>query len=325
MDSKNKVVEWQNRLQDVFLQHDVVGGQLLEVISAEQEFKYRVIGKYHGHLVLLDSFQAFFYQTLGLSERNCLEIKNENEHETYLFLRLQMCHLFRCIRACENLLLIGHPMAGYSLLRDVKTIVFHLCALGNKLTTFEKLLGVNSQTSDSKAGTNDESSSIKELTKNREKEEGKAIRKLFLEGVALNPSTKETLEDWGSRFHSEVHGGQITKSNMYYEYSNLGLEFPVIPRENELLESQYLNRIAEISWMILRLIPLLQIAPGLFGEVWIAKWHTLDDSFREYELGLKSLEKPKLNEIVDAIIEFIDKKLGFPPDQSSFKCCIASP
>ena len=60
--------EWKGRLERVFLQDGLVGGHLKPVLDAESECGEFVTSHFHGQLVLGDSFQAFFIDTLQLAE-----------------------------------------------------------------------------------------------------------------------------------------------------------------------------------------------------------------------------------------------------------------
>jgi len=52
---------------------------------------------------------------------------------------------------------------------------------------------------------------------------------------------------------------------------------PTLDYESKVI---YINRSAEIGWLIVRLLPFLQITTGAFSFEWEAKRTILDDSFR---------------------------------------------
>ncbi len=72
----------------------------------------------------------------------------------------------------------------------------------------------------------------------------------------------------------------------------------------------YFNRVVEISWLLHRMLPYLQLKPRSFGPEWAERWSVLDDSFRIMVQGLKDAEK----NIAKTFVIFIDKKFPFSPD-----------
>jgi hypothetical protein len=80
-------------------------------------------------------------------------------------------------------------------------------------------------------------------------------------------------------------------------------------------DAMYVNRVAEVAWMVLRTYPLLQLAPGSFGQEWHRKWDILDDSFRVYVGALARLGK----KVADAVIALIDSKFDFSPGTTYYK------
>jgi len=78
------------------------------------------------------------------------------------------------------------------------------------------------------------------------------------------------------------------------------------PHRDELDIASYINRASETEWMVLRLLPYLQLAPRAFGENWAVRWGLLDTGYR----GLvESLGKP----VSRSFTRMIDAKFAFDP------------
>ena len=71
----------------------------------------------------------------------------------------------------------------------------------------------------------------------------------------------------------------------------------------------YLNRAVEVGWMLLCVLPFLQVEPRAFGEQWASKWLLLDNGFRLQVKGLAELDKP----IGEVFPRLIAAKFNFIP------------
>ena len=86
------------------------------------------------------------------------------------------------------------------------------------------------------------------------------------------------------------------------------------PLPEEKTIGMYMNRNNEISWIILRTLPFLQLEPRAFGKEWARKWHVLDDSF-----GITIEELGNINKkIAWAVIALVDRKFRFTPEETYF-------
>ena len=70
-----------------------------------------------------------------------------------------------------------------------------------------------------------------------------------------------------------------------------------------------MNRSSELGWLILRLLPYLQMTESAFGDGWHRKYLVLDESFRFMVHGLTKLGK----KIGEAFITLVDEKFSFKP------------
>lgn len=118
------------------------------------------------------------------------------------------------------------------------------------------------------------------------------------------------LKKWEQLFHDEVHGSKLTlftESRQWFR-GEKPLSIGTVPIEKQY--SMYMNRSSEIGWLIVRLLPFLQIEPYGFGEEWAEKWNVLDDSFK---IMVEDLEK-RGKKIATAFISFINTKFLFTPE-----------
>ncbi len=69
----------------------------------------------------------------------------------------------------------------------------------------------------------------------------------------------------------------------------------------------FVNRSAEISWLLVRLMPYLQMSDGDFGTTWERRRSLLDDTFRMMveELGLLG------KRVGDSFVTMVDRKFVF--------------
>lgn len=294
------VAEWQSRLEKYFKVDGIVGGHLIDILDMESAYGKYVIGKFHGHLVLMDSFYSFFIETL----RTAVEFANAKgipkECPYYRFILLYYVTIFRSFRAAENLLNRGYPLDGYALLRDIKDCAIFLGALARGRTSFSKLLG------EPKSGniTEEEYHRIKI---ERKKEERRILDETIRKKSGLPPQVQKELETWENLFHEEIHGSKLTfTEGMDWLLGKRPLSLGPIP--NDKSAAMYMNRASEIGWLTVRTLPFLQLEPNAFGRQWTEKREVLDESFRLMVESLGKLGK----EIGKAFIQLVDIKFSFP-------------
>jgi len=301
-----KTEEWQERLERVFLQDGIVGGHLIPVLHAESEYGKFVASHFHGQLVLSDSFQAFFIDTLRLAEARYRESSLFPALQWYAYLLLLELSNFRTIRAAEILFVHGRAGQGYGLLRDLKDRAMLLGAVGNRYTTLMAISGVDGGTGKS----NDFLARIATIKKRRKKTEDQALSMMTGPKSGLSPNITQCLRKWEEFFHLEVHGARLT--SIFEDVGwKMGRELlPILPKPNIDSLANYMNRFCEVSWMVLRSFPILQLKPQDFGIEWAEKWRILDESFLVMADELRKLGK----EIAAAIMELVSKKFAFGPD-----------
>lgn len=299
------VEAWQARLKRTFNEGGVVGPQLSEVVSKEATYSQYVRQRFNGYRTLADSFQSFFYDTL-VHTLNQYRDKNTTKDAPYhpLYLVSQLT-VFRSIRAAENLLYLGYPLNGVSLLRDVKDRAVFFAAWINDLTNWRKLYAAD------RLPDKDDTSIEASRAWHRavEKEENRVLKLMLRDQSDFEEPIKTNLRKWEDFFNTELHGSRFTTTAEFGGWLKREESLSIAPVPKDGSAASYCNRAGEVFWMVHRTLPFLQLVEGAFGSTWTEKWIVLDDSFRVYQLSLEELKKP----IATAVRVFIERKFQFTP------------
>ncbi len=303
MDPPMTPPEMIRRLTDAFTVNGVIGGLLQGVHEDEEHAGNRLVEQFRGQHVLMDSFLAFFVETLGLVRHDVAVNGWPKDTKNYAVAWAYYSNLFRRFRACEILSMKGYPLDAYSLMRDIKDRAFLLAGVAHGITTFPTIIGapeISSPTDRNEYG--------KKGTKLRRDVEQTVTHFLIGKHSGLSPNIRQELALWDGLFHHEVHGGTISLTTELAtlargEAPNTG------PTIDPVSIALYMNRSAEIGWFLLRLLPYLQVAENSFGNEWHAKDAILDESFRFMLELLGTLGKS----IGDALIVLVDEKFTFRP------------
>lgn len=278
----------------------VVGGHLCEVFNFENTYADSFAERYHGQFVLIDSFQSFYIETIRLAYKWIAENGWPQSCESYSVILLYSVIIFRSFRACEILLTKGYPLDGYALLRDLKDRAVFLGGIAHNITKVSKIIGYEGF----KSGT------AKKIKKERKNEEYRVLGRMIRRESGLPTDVIAELKKWEQFFHEEVHGSKLTFLIELEQWRKSGISPPIGPLPREDSVGMYMNRAAEIGWMITRLLPFVQPVCNAFGFDWKERQEILDDSFREMEKGLSRVGKS----IADAFIIMIDNKFSFSSD-----------
>lgn len=304
------LVEWQTRLTSTFNAEGVIGGtNLLPVFKAERGYGATVDSHFRGYRVLSGSLQNFWFQTLRLAEEKWRRGGANSSNEWYGIALLEYAGLFRVIRSSDILLHSGYPLDGFSLLRDVRDRAVCLAAVGKGLTSHRLLFGYDATESPPKTMTQEEWEACKRRAENTERD---ALRKMIGSESGLDAATIAELKGWTELFHMEVHRSRLTRSAEFKEWMTGIHALPLIPQPRELPLAMFVNRFVEVAWMVLRVLPLLQLSPHSFGAKWSRRWEVLDASFRHDVEDVWRLRKP----IAGAVICMIDAKFAFSPEST---------
>ena len=291
--------EWHNRLADTFTVDGLVGGHLIEVHDRERDIGNHLVRTFRGQNVLIDSFQSFYIETLNLATDLVGQHGWPVRSNSYALAFAQFLSLFRRYRACEILFYSGYPLDGYSLFRDVKDRAFMLAGVAHNMTTLTKVLGDVPVMEDMAAWR-------KRTARKRKDLEHRISKEMYGETSGFSPDIVSILRHWDSLFHEEVHGGRLSLIHEM-EFLAKGMLNRVGPSFHEQAFTVYMNRSAELGWLILRLLPYLQVTERAFGEDWYRKYEILDESFLFMVQGLTSIGK----KIGEAFIALVEKKFTF--------------
>ncbi len=88
----------------------------------------------------------------------------------------------------------------------------------------------------------------------------------------------------------EVHGGFLSLCQEM-QVLRMGSDLDLGPSHVQDAYMMYLNRSAELGWMIVRLMPYLRTSEKAFGPRWLEKQQVLDISFRYIVEGHGNLGK----------------------------------
>ncbi len=294
------VAEWQRRLGDTFTVNGLVGGSLLTVFDAEDAAGNYLVNTFRGQNVLLDSFQSFFIDTLALTSDQIKTNGWPKERLNYPVAFACFFNLFRRCRACEILYMKGYPLDAYALMRDIKDRVFMLAGVAHNMITFSGIIGApRTPLSNSKEYS-------KQSTKNRKDAEHRITNRLIGKTSGLALDIQDDLKLWDQVFNYEVHGGGVSLTQ---ELS--GISKGRIPQIGPSVDKNafvtYMNRSSELGWLIVRVLPFLQVSDEAFGKDWERKRQVLDDSFRYMVEGLGNLGK----KIAPSFITMIDARFAF--------------
>jgi hypothetical protein len=295
-----KMNELLNRLADVFTTNGVVGDGLSYVLDHEREYEGFVEKSYEAYSVMSRSFQEFYMDTLEESAR--LESRPLTFADTFCW------HFanFRVFRAADILFRKGYPTAGLAYLRSAQESALYFGAMLNGLTSYQQITGQDGINVTGRSLTREEACSIR---KRRQKEEQR-IRDLMIRGKSgLTSEILGELKRWESFFNVEIHGALLTQA---LEQENT---VSVAPKPRDVPCNMFIHRFFEVSWMIHRTLPIMQLSNQRFTDEWATRWQLLDDNFRRMEESLAQDGR----EIGTAFTAFIDVKFPFDPS-----CCFGT-
>lgn len=313
-DRKRQIHNWQKTLEDAFSFGEIVGGRfLLPLIDLEKAVGEHFVTKYRGHRVLIDSFFDFFGRTLQTAAHVVTRLGWPADRPYYHDCLLRFLSLFRTARAADLLSTSGYPLEGYTLQRGLKEQLFALSAVANKLVTMRGLRGLD------KAPEGEWTDGDRQRIRKASIATERKIRGNLLQD-GLSVDSVAALALWDDLFNHQVHGAQLTQAIELDRLIRAGSALSIGPVPNELIDAMYMNRSHEIGWMVVRVLPFLQLEEAPFGEEWESQWHLLDRSFRFSIEGLGLLGK----QIAPAFFEFIDLKFPFDPKLRYFEEAVSA-
>ncbi len=290
--------EWmllEDDLVRLFKHNGAVGGRYgFRLQEMENKCGLAVTTKFVGSQILCDSFKDFYIETFTL-----LRVP-PNRPFVYADFVARHNFFLKQLRAAELLLLSGHPWAGYSLLRTLVEQAQIRCALLMGMCDVQEVEGlVKDQMPESR----------KDVRNRRKKVEIEIFKLMSGSKSGLSATTVEQIRKWDDMFDMELHGMRFSNLNALAWLKGEG-GLPIFPVYDEQAVTMFVNRFAEVGWMLHRLLPALQFPPFRFSQDWVEKWNALDRSFHAFSKGMIEIGKP----IGSAIIEFVTTKFPFNVD-----------
>ena len=147
----------------------------------------------------------------------------------------------------------------------------------------------------------------KQIKPARLKEEKGLLKKILGLRKDLKPETVSEFDTWSQLFHEEVHGSRFTLAIDATAWFRNGQLPSVGPAFDRLAWENCMQRAAEIAWLVVRLLPYLQLVGNAFGDGWQDRYEILDKAFRsKFEA-----DKNAGNECADAVMELVEKRFSF--------------
>ncbi len=292
--------EFVKRLEAISESEGVTFGRVQLILEEEQRYSQTTL-QYKGHFAISHAFQCFFMETVERINTNNKGKITTPVSEFYAMFVTRMAQSFQSLCGAERVATCGYPFLAYTLLRNTFDNLILTSAALQKITDFYSLEGVsNSQPS----GQPFDPRSTKKLRKETEYE---VRRKMTGSKSNLTPESLAAIDKWDMLFDMEVHGARLSLGQA--EGWMRGTEsLPVVPRFKEMPFGMYMNRCSEVSWMMHRLTPALQLPEFQFPEPWKDKWRVLDASF---EQAVNSLTKQCGKPIGAAMVELVETKFPF--------------
>jgi len=277
-------------------------GRLNGLQQAEADHARQFVSKYRGYSALAAAGQCFVLETV---EKVNTEVRPNVRlplSEFYPQFVERISHYFRTLRAADLIAKQGYPLHGYVLLRNLFDSVVLTAAAAQGITNFYKLEGIDP------ARPLDKSS----FRKDRKKEERRVRAMMTGEVSDLSDVTRSELARWDSLFDDETHGALLTRSQSV-PWLKGESPLPFVPMLQNDIAAMHMNRYCEVSWMVHRLLPLVQPKGVPLSAGWKAKWKTLDACFNQAVATLTTtLNKP----IGEAMVELVQSKFPFGADDS---------
>lgn len=288
--------EFQKRLEDISRYEGVDYGRVQ--LLFEEEAKYGVATtKFQGYMALSDAFKCLFLEAVELINVVCRPKVTQPLSEFYAFYMPRIVHAFQSVCGAERAALHGYPLLAYTALRNVYDHNVLSSAAAQKLTTFYAIEGLE-------PGQPFDPVKAKKLRKDTEFD---VRRKLTGAQSGLTIQTIDELAKWDALFDFETHGARLSMTSAMGWIK--GTEtLAVLPRFVARDFAIFMNRFCEISWMIHRLLPLLQPPSAELSDEWQTKWAIVDDSFR---IIVQALTDDTGKKIGAAMVEFVTSKFPF--------------
>jgi len=293
-------VTLQKNLMKLFLTNGTEGKRLLSFKHGEMKYDKYVNNTFRGHIILANSFQEFYTETIEIVTSFWRDKKRLPSPAFYNETILWHLSNLRSLRAVDLLFHHGYPLDGFARLRHLKESALFLGAILSGLTTFSKVSGWNEGEEPQYLLTWEDYAQIK---RNRKTEEKRILDLMIRKNSGLPEKHIKELVLWEFFFDIEVHGARLT----YYCDIIGDNRISIVPVPKKVSLVMFINRFCEVAWMLHRTLPGMQLSNRGFNSSWKNKWVLLDENFLEME---RSLARTGIK-IAEVFQSFIQSKFKF--------------
>lgn len=244
---------------------DNFGGKLfgrLDLIDQQQQ-KYRnIIATHRKPLITIsNAWESFFLETVSRINLELLP-KCKDNPVPYAYFTERLNQLFRALCAVRLVGFSGYPNQSFAMLRNVFDSALLLGAIADGHTDVFKVDGLGS--------------GAIEIARVARRKEEKAVRAKIL--AHLSTEARQALKYWNDFFDDETHGGFLSRLFATDYLMGNGL-LPVTPHFAHGEFMQFAHFYLEFTWLVHRLIPLIQQPHAYFAPDWATKWQLIDNHF----------------------------------------------
>lgn len=279
--------------------------------GVESEQKFAAATSRMNFSLLFDAFLGFFGETIAHADAP--EWRGRwNEFRDYASVLWEHGVVLRQLRAARLVASGGYPLQAVTLLRDVKDKALTFCALAHRLHSLDEWLGEPQGPAGAAQDLVDRARAKRAAARLRSQHQARVFDQLVGEQSGLPSRVQDLVRAWMGLFHDEVHGAKLTSTVGFPAWAAGRSLLPLYCtiEESRHAVTLYHTYGCQLAWMMLRLLPTLQLDRLAFGAEWAQYWSILDSSCRELVLAGKGDEE---HEVIDAVVEFVESKFAFSP------------
>lgn len=285
-------------LESILDENGTPCGRIQEYWNAESSYLEIVRFKQAGPILLFRAFQSLFLQTVG--HMNGLWNSRCAKADLPFYKRNmvpRLVHCFQHLSAAELAATHGYPLSAFTILRNTFDNLILLLGAMQGIADFYAIEGTD----------NGNSLPRNEALNLRKRTESCIRRKITGHESGLSPTTRKMLDMLNDLFDFEVHGARLSFATAAEWVQGEGV-LHVYPEYNETPANLFANRLSEVTWPFLRLLPLLQHSALVFPPLWATQWRILDGRFEDL---LQEIAEHQTDKLSLAVIELVEAKLPF--------------
>lgn len=301
-DYNNRAIDlavFESDLTAIANENGVFHGRMVDYWQSESEHVANTRENNSGALLLVRTHENFFLESID--KLNVCRDNFTEKRSLPFYKRNFLPHLvsvFQQACAAELLATHGYPLPAYSMLRNIYDQLVLVSAAMQGFTNFYKIEGV----------IKGKTILGKESRKLRKETERNVKLKMVGKESNLTVSTIEHLKLLDEMFDLEVHGSRFSHANMISWINGGEPNLWVHPKYKVEAVALFINHFCGITWMVHRLLPLLQTSTMSFPDSWVKTWHIIDEKYIDQLHYYASRQQKKVSL---AFIEFVESKFPF--------------